>query len=398
MTTRSLPLQENNRIAALDIMRGLALIGILVANSIHFQYGLFPTQSIHELYPFGLLDQAAEIFILLFAQASFYTLFSFLFGYGMALLKERTEAQQLAFAPIYWRRMFILLGIGYVHGLFIWDGDILFVYALSGFLFFFFLKLKDRGLLIWSLILLLLMASSAAVPGDDPDVTTYDDQLESYSLEEMAALSLGSYSDVVTFRRYADPLGLGGFGTIIMNITAMVSVVGMFLLGAFVARKKWLVHVDTHRSLIKKVWWVTLLAGFPCKLVYIVHESAQTEMIHMTIGGPLVAMFYAASIALLTTNEKSRLILRPFEYVGRLSLTNYLMQSLVFTTLFYGYGFGLFNQIGVFAGLILSFLFFFLQIMISRWWLNHFYLGPFEWAWRIGTYLCIPPLKRRELS
>ncbi|NEU31433.1 DUF418 domain-containing protein [bacterium LRH843] len=393
MPIHSNPLQ-NDRIVSLDMMRGFALFGIFVANSVNFQFGLFPTPELHHLYPLGVFDRIAEIFILFFAKASFYTLFSFLFGYGMALLKERLEYRNLPFATIYWRRMFILLVIGFLHGLFIWDGDILFVYAMTAFIFYFFLKLKGRGLLIWSLLLLLLMASSIA--GNEEESTTLlDEQLFSYSAAEKTVLSSGSYAATILFRLHSDPLGMGVIGDIILNVTSMISVLGMFLLGAFVARKKWLEDVTNHSAFIKRIWWMTLLIGFPCKLAYILHDSYQNEMLHTTVGGPMTAMFYASSIALLASTEKGRALLQPLSYAGRLSFTNYLMQSIVFTTIFYGYGIGLFNKIGYFAGVLLVIGFFFLQVVVSTWWLRRFYVGPLEWVWRIGTYLRIPKLMRK---
>ncbi|KHF39197.1 DUF418 domain-containing protein [Halalkalibacter okhensis] len=391
MNSHSRPLQEGERIVTLDMMRGLALLGILIANSLHFQYGLF-VSDIHQLYPLGIVDHIAEGFILVFAQASFYTLFSFLFGYGMAFLKERLEQRDLRFGVVYFRRTFILLIVGFIHGVFIWDGDILFVYALTAFILFFFLKLKERGLLIWSFLLLFLMALSIASPEDDS--FSLDDQLLQYSIEEKEVLMSGSYSEVVHFRFTSDPLGLGWAGDMIINATAMVSVLGMFLLGAFVARKKWLLDVASNRPLFKRVWWITLLIGFPCKIAYLFIDNYAYEMLHTTVGGPLVAMFYASSIALLATNERGRKLLEPLSNVGRLSLTNYLLQSIIFTTLFYGYGLGLYSSIGTFMGLLLVFLFFTLQLLASKWWLNRFYIGPFEWFWRWGTYLSIPKIRR----
>lgn len=392
--TNAAPVLEQQRIEAIDMMRGLALLGILLANSMHFQFGLFLNPDIHSFYPLGMIDRLAEMFIVLFAQASFYTLFSFLFGYGMVLLKVRLLQQELNYAPIYWRRMLILLIVGYVHGLFIWDGDILFTYAISGFILFFFLKLKDKGLLIWSIILLSLMAMSITSSGEDEYTASIDEQLMSYSIEEKEVLSQGSYTDVVSFRESTDPLGMGLLGEIITLVSAMISVLGMFLLGAFVARKKWLEDPHKYRGLIKRIWWITLLTGFPCKLAFLINSNIQTETLHSMIGGPIVAMFYASSIALLATTPKGHKLLQPLTYVGRLSLTNYLMQSIVFTSIFYGYGLDLFGKIGYFSGVLLVFGFFIIQIIVSCLWLKAFYIGPFEWFWRACTYLKLPKLKR----
>ncbi|WP_100371856.1 DUF418 domain-containing protein [Bacillus sp. FJAT-45037] len=394
MSSRATSISDHERINSLDMMRGLALLGILLANSLHFQYGLFLIPDLHDYYPLGFLDRASESLIHFFATASFYTLFSFLFGYGMVLLKDRLIERGLRFWAVYWRRMFILLMVGCIHYLFIWDGDILLTYALAGFLLFFFLRLKERGLLIWSLILLLLMALSISVPEDE----TMSDQnalLAAYSVDEKEVLSSGSYAEVVMFRLTTDPFGLSGFGQILVILSAMIAVLGMFLLGAYVARQKWLLNVEAHRPMLKRIWWITLLVGFPAKIPHaFIGQNYQYEMLHMTVGGPFVAMFYATSIALLATNPNAQKWLQPLAMVGRLSLTNYLMQSIVFTTLFYGYGFGLFNSVGYFVGAILAVSFFFLQILCSTWWIKRFRIGPFEWFWRAGTYLELPKLRR----
>ncbi|WP_100406502.1 DUF418 domain-containing protein [Bacillus solitudinis] len=394
MKNRPTSIQESDRIFSLDIMRGFALLGILLANSMHFQFGLFLIPNLHDYYPLGLLDRVTEVVIIIFAQASFYTLFSFLFGYGMAFLKERLQQKSLRFTPLYWRRMIILLALGYIHGLLIWDGDILFMYALASFLLFFFLKLSEKGLLIWALILLLLMALSIASPEDDGSMTAFNESLTSYSINEKEILTSGSYHEVVSFRLHADPLGMGWIGDIVILGSGIVSVLGMFLLGAYVARKNWLLEARKHHVLMKKIWWATLLIGFPSKIAYTINDSEQFEMLHSMVGGPLVAMFYATSIVLVISNEKRIQLLKPLAYVGRLSLTNYLLQSVVFTSLFYGYGLGLFGQIGYFAGVIIVFFFFYLQILFSKWWITHCYIGPVEWLWRAGTYLYLPKLKR----
>ncbi|WP_017728749.1 DUF418 domain-containing protein [Halalkalibacterium ligniniphilum] len=392
MTQKPVPTLDSNRIEALDMMRGLALFGILLVNSMHFQYGLFPENT--NDYPLGSLDYATEVFIKIFGQASFYTLFSFLFGYGMALLKESLEQRELDFSKLYWRRMFILLGVGFLHGTYIWDGDILFMYAIGGFFLFFFLKLKEKGLLVWALILLGLMAVSSASPVSPEEEALLNEPFVQYSEQENEVLRNGSYADVVQFRVEADPTGMGIIGDVLIFITNIISVMGMFLLGAYVARKKWLVQIKEHKKLIKQVWWMTLLVGFPLKAAYFLNPSYQLEMIQILIGGPLVAMFYASSIALLSKTERGHRLLKPLAYTGRMSLTNYLMQSIVFTTLFYGYGIGLFGELGLFLGALLVVAFYALLLVASRIWLKNFYMGPFEWFWRAGTYWTIPAFRR----
>ncbi|TES52780.1 DUF418 domain-containing protein [Halalkalibacterium halodurans] len=388
------PTLESNRIEALDMMRGFALLGILLVNMRHFQYGLFPEYTMPA--PTSFLDSGADALISILAQGSFYTLFSFLFGYGMALMKDRFTEQKQGFVAVYWRRTLILLLLGYVHGLFIWDGDILFMYAICSFLLFFFLKLTERGLLIWALILLGIMATSALGElsmEEDPYTEAVFQSIAAYSEDEDAVLSSGTYGEVVEFRRTADPTGLGVLGDILIFVNNMISVIGMFLLGAFVHRKGWIANAAEHKAIFKRMLWIGLLIGFPIKIATVL-SPANLETIQIIIGGPLVALFYISCIALFSQTAQGKKLLKPFTYVGRLSLTNYLLQSLVFTTVFYGYGLGLYGSLGLFVGLLLSIGFFALQIVCSHFWLRHFRIGPMEWVWRAGTYLSIPKWRR----
>ncbi len=389
------PLNTNERIHSLDMMRGFALLGILLVNTMNFQYGLFLIPSLHDFYPLGIFDQLTEGFLYLFIRTSFYTLFSFLFGYGMVILQERSKQKNRSFAAIYWRRALLLLLIGLLHRVYIWEGDILVSYALTSFLFFFFLRFQAKGLLISALIFLGIMSLSAIAPGET-NLNDTSSEFYTYSVEEKEVLTNGSYVDVLMFRLHSDFYGLGILEDVFLEAATVLTVIGMFLLGAFVARKKWLIEVNQHKKLLKRIWWFTLLIGFGSKVPFLFSNSIAAEGLMTYIGGPLTAIFYATSISLLANTETGSQILKPFAYVGRLSLSQYLLQSLIFTTLFYGYGFSLFGKLGFFLGMLVSIAFFIIQILISKWYLNHFRIGPIEWLWRAGTYLSIPPFKKHK--
>ncbi|KGA95963.1 hypothetical protein AJ85_07955 [Alkalihalobacillus alcalophilus ATCC 27647 = CGMCC 1.3604] len=397
MKTSTLSPLEGGRIMQLDMMRGLAIFGILLVNIMNFQYGLLLQPDIHQFYPLGAIDRVTEGFLYLFVKTSFYTLFSFLFGYGMVLLQERTELKGTNFTGMYWRRAFLLLVLGILHRTYIWEGDILFTYALTSFVFFFFLYFKGKGLLISALIFLGIMGLSVLGANiDDTAASEYQDGIiYDYSVAEKEVLENGSYLDVLQFRFAADITGLGLIGDIILEITTVLTVIGMFLLGAYVARKKWLLQIQEKKSFFKKIWFVTLIIGFGAKLPYVLSSSYFSEALMTYIGGPFTAIFYATSIALIASTEKGKKLLTPLTYVGRLSLTNYLLQSIIFTTLFYGYGVGLFGQLGFFVGTLIAIAFFIIQIVISKLWLTYFVIGPVEWFWRAGTYFIIPKLKKR---
>ncbi|KMK75643.1 DUF418 domain-containing protein [Alkalihalobacillus pseudalcaliphilus] len=389
------PLNQG-RLQPLDMMRGLAILGILLVNIMNFQYGLLLLPDVHQYYPLGTIDQLTESILYLFIRTSFYTLFAFLFGYGMVILQDRSTLKEASFTGIFWRRAFFLFILGILHRTYIWEGDILVTYAIASFILFFFLFFKAKGLLISAIIFLGVMLLFIPPPGsgDVSELQQQEDTMYQYSLAEKEVLENGTYLEVLEFRMTSDITGLGIFGDILMEISTVIAVMGMFLLGAYFARKKWLDDIEGNLSLFKKIWWVTLFVGFGTKLPYAISPTYFSEGLMLAIGGPFTAIFYVTSVILLSRTEKGAKLLHPLTYVGRLSLTNYLLQSIVFTTLFYGYGIGLFGQLGFFVGTCIAIVFFVLQVLVSKWWLSRFVIGPVEWFFRAVTYMIMPKFKK----
>ena len=145
----------NQRVEVVDAIRGFALFGILLVNMTLIQFGLFASEK--PTYIFGKLDEGANWFIQFFGTHNFMSLFSFLFGLSIILLQKSIIAKGKKFFPTYIRRIIILLLLGYIHGTFVWEGDILFAYGVIGIFLMMFINRKPKTLLIWASILLALI-------------------------------------------------------------------------------------------------------------------------------------------------------------------------------------------------------------------------------------------------
>lgn len=380
-----MPITTKERIQSIDVIRGLAILGIFLVNMPSFYAPILYLDP--EKWWSGKLDQATNQFIDIFAQASFYTLFSFLFGFGMVIFKERAIAKGYSYYRLITRRLIVLLIIGCVHAFLIWHGDILISYAIVGTIMILFHKAKPITLLIWSLLLifipsllltgLMILASLVA-----PEVAVYPyDELLAGKLVEV--YSSGSFIDI-TLQRMEDWYYTNNLETVFFLILALLP---MFLLGAFIAKSKWFEQPDEHLKKIKVLWLISLIIGLPTKLgPYLFGKNLGTDYLQDSIGGPATAILYAASIVLLTRLPICKKILSPLAAVGRLSLSNYLFQSIICTLIFYSYGLGFYGKMKPFAGTLLAIGIFIVQIFLSKLWIGKFRYGPIEWIWRALTY------------
>lgn len=409
------PLQQAERIQIIDILRGFALFGILLVNmaifSQPFQSILFPAAPEMPWY-----DGIATWLIHFLAEGKFYALFSLLFGLGMILLMERIEARGRRFVPLYARRLLALLLIGLVHAFLIWPGDILIIYALLGFPLLLFRKARPRTLLIWAVILiaipLLFIAVATglvALGGMTPEGAQ---QIE----QSFAATKAGYVVDVargeevysggnfleITAQRTYDYLSMGLISFFVLGF----NILAMFLVGVYFAKRGIFNDLDAHRPLLRKLLAWGLTVGLVGNAIYatlimgIPRYDASIELLVATvaqgIGAPLLMLGYVAAICLLALRPAWGRRLALLAPVGQMALTNYLLQSIICTMIFYGYGLALFGQVGAAWGIVLSLAIYLLQIPFSHWWMRRFLYGPAEWLWRSMTYLKAQPMRRRR--
>ncbi|WP_246938660.1 DUF418 domain-containing protein [Bacillus pinisoli] len=390
------PISEKERILSIDVMRGFAILGIFLVNMASFHSPALYIGSNRELQGIDLWTVNVIDF---FAQASFYTLFSFLFGFGMIIFLDRAKEKGTAYKRLFVRRLFVLFVIGCIHAFLIWHGDILITYALFGGILLLFYKVKPKALLVTGLSILLIPAlllsallvlltifspEDAQMPKDEVAI---EQSIQHYKY--------GSYLEVTT-QRMTDYFYVNNVESAVF---LLITLLPLFLLGAYVAKSKWFSESRKYKKAIWVTWTISFVIGIPMKLLpYVTTKNIVTEYLQDAIGGPALALFYATSIVLLMETKSMRKVLQPFSYVGRLSLSNYLLQSVVCTTIFYGYGFGFYGDISHFHAFLLTVGIFIIQIFISNLWLQRFKYGPVEWVWRSLTYGKRQPFKRRSIQ
>jgi uncharacterized protein len=393
------PVPGQERIDAIDVLRGVAILGILIVNMGLFNHG-------EDLPAHGIVDRL----ILFFAQEKFKTLFSFLFGLGLAVQMLRVESRGGRFLPVYARRLGVLFLIGIAHSLLVWDGDILHDYAELGVLLLLFRRRSLKTLLVWAGVLVAIPAvfysltTARAVTGHvNPQVQrwiTYEngDEDEDNTADLERTYAHGTYGEMVAFRARELPRDL-------LPDTDDAFVLAMFLIGLYAGRRRIFHDIPRHRPLIRRVQRWGLLIGLAANAGFALGGSfdpAPDSVIQnvgrlcLVFGAAALSLSYAASIALLSQVDRWRRRLAPLAAVGRMALSNYLLQSLICTAIFYRYGLALFGRVSSSVGLLLTLTIFLVQIPLSVWWLRRFRFGPIEWLWRSLTYWQPQPMRVSE--
>jgi uncharacterized protein len=381
------PTSVSARIQSIDILRGFALFGILLVNMMSFAYPGFLYPALQSPNLSGA-DRAVEWTVRVFTQASFYTIFSFLFGLGFALQMRRL--QERGGLPIYARRLLILLAFGLLHSIFIWTGDILHTYALVGFLLIPFRDTRGRWLLLWGLAGILLATylywSALNIAGmlELPRETR---------AEIVRTYSEGSYLEV-TQTRWAESLN-----RFFNTLYGLPRFLALFMLGLYIGRRRIIERAHLHLGLLRWVAVLGLIIGLAGKGPYgydlltgaFTPDTARFfRSLAFNVSGPAMGIAYVAILLLLLQSRVGQALLAPLAAVGRMALTNYLLQSIICTTLFYGYGLGLYAQVGTLWTTVLACIIFGLQVPLSLVWLRHYRYGPMEWLWRTLTYGQVP--------
>lgn len=405
------PISLKERIEVIDIIRGFAVFGILIVNMAYFNSPVYLIVTDIQMWT-GVLDRVASITIRFLAEGKFISIFSLLFGMGMAILMMRADQKGFKFVPIYTRRLLILFLIGLVHSIFLWAGDILVPYAIFGFLLLLFRNCKQRTLIVWAIIFLvtpvLLMGLGWAFLEIGRSVPEAAKQIDKAFAEmdikyrmlfeqSLRVYSEGSFADIMKMR--LKDLVFMYFGLTFYGL----NVIGMFLIGLYVARSGILTAISENLKLLRRVFWFGLIFGIIGNIIYVyARENANLLVpssstflytVGFLIGAPTLSLFYITVIVLLIQFDRWKKLLKVFSAVGKTSISNYLFQSLICTIIFYNYGFGFYGKVGPALGIVLTLMIITLQIVISNWWIKHFNFGPIEWLWRSATYGKVQPMR-----
>jgi uncharacterized protein len=371
--TERAPTSPSQRIELIDALRGFALFGVLLVNMQYFSNP--PYATFLQSTSAGRPDWLAFWFVRLFAESKFYPLFSFLFGYGMAMQMRSARLREQPFAGLYAWRLFLLLLIGGYHSL-LWSGDILATYAILGLILLPFRERSDAVLIGFAVVC--LFAMSAAL-----------------SLAQLGLLPTALGSAGARF----EEIDSGDRQAIRQALRAM----SMLCFGLCAGRRELLTRapLDTPRLRRLIAWgWIV---GLPGNFAYLVlrEGSGDSELSWRWISaitmlawsGPLLALGYAATFLKLFGVARWRRRLAFLAPVGRAALTNYVLQTIACQALMSGWGLGYFGPVRPPLGVSLCLLVFAAQIASSHWWLRRFRFGPLEWLWRSLTYARRQPLR-----
>jgi uncharacterized protein len=383
--------KSGSRVTLVDAIRGFCLFGILQANMLIFQYGMIGTEFL-ALFQATELDQKAYNWLQVLVAGSFLPIFMFLYGYSLVKLRNGLLAKGCKPWRSLIRRFLLLIMIGSLHSYFFWDGDILFLYGLISFGLLLFIRCKPRTLIIWATVMMLLLGGLDLLgnligsPDDQP--TADRTKQEEYVKRSIPVFQTGSYKEVLQFRDKEDPLNLDDSELAAVAILSPIMLLPMFLFGMAAAGTSLFRHPQRERRKYLLLGLVCTSIGCALKLLSVFHIFGIKLASGSLIGGPLLAIGYLFLAALLLSSLRpASILLRAFQAVGKLSMSNYLMQTLICTTLFYGYGFGWFGKLGVVPGILLGLLIYALLAAASDLWLRKLsFAGPFEYILRAGTY------------
>jgi uncharacterized protein len=385
-------LPVRDRVLTLDVLRGIAVGGILLANVIVF-FGLtFLSRDQVAALATTTADQAALWLEHVLIDQKFYSIFSLLFGIGFGIQLSRGGDAAL---PRFKRRLRILLAIGAIHAFFIWAGDILMLYALLGFTLPWFARKSDRELLKWTVILLATPTVLYAIAltvwiATGQHAGSPNSGLPASMLHFFEGIGRGNLKDALV----GNLIFLSGRWADLFATVRFPKVLGMFVLGLWTVRTGVASSLETRRPLLVK--WATLgwLIGLPANLAaawifmrwdYLPPNGGGFVGTALQgVGVPMLAIGYAATVALLVI--AGRRWITVFAPVGRMALTNYLTHSLICTTLSYGFGFGLWWRTSPATAMAIAIAIIVVQIPLSALWLSRFRYGPVEWIWRRLTY------------
>ncbi len=399
------PTQTSEREIFMDVLRGFAILGIFIANLASFT---FYQGSANETGPMLLpaLDHKIEFLHHLFIEGKFYSIFSLLFGWGIALQFKRSEDKGVNGLPIIRRRLFFMLLLGALH-LLLWPGDIVFFYAIIGFIFLPLRKLSNRTLLITAGILVLL------------PIALYTAKMHWPVLNAPAGILYGTGAQIAeklvgisTEAEYANLAKTAGWGEIILSnipgfffrygylffVSRIPKVLALFCIGYVLGRSGFYTKIKDYKKTLYIIVIVGLLIGLPANF-YLAHYmsyfmadywSLKINGLYQTIayafGVMPLALVYVALFMLSFQTNLGKKILSVLAPVGKMAFSNYIMQTLIGSFVFLHAGLGYAGKVGPTFYSVFGIIVFGAQIVLSMVWLNYFNYGPLEWLWRSATY------------
>lgn len=411
MTTTSTPIKTHERELFMDALRGFAILGIFVANLNFLSHYQGSDNGGAWLLPDS--DDTMSFFHHWFIEGKFYSIFSLLFGWGIALQIKRGLDKGVDALPTVKRRLLFMLLLGAMH-LLIWIGDIVFFYAMLGFLLLPFRKFSNKTLLITAAILILSPILLYWLKMNYP-VLNYPAELLNQTGTNLREKLIGisdetSRNDFLQHAGWFDHFKRNVCGTFyryayLFFVSRIPKVLGMFLIGYVIGRSDFYKNLAQNKKILYWTIGLGLLIGLPANFGLAYHMSNfDDDYFDLKINGWYETIYYALGVVPLalayvgllmlsfqtTIGKKILLLISP---VGKMAFSNYLMHSLIGNFVFLGAGLGYMGQVGPIYLTLFAIVVFLFQIILSTIWLNYFQYGPIEWVWRSLTYNKAQPIR-----
>lgn len=388
--TSTLPTAQKDRNIIVDIIRGFALIGVLVVNFASY---------INEQTPEPILKASGSPFdsILInicdvFFEWKFMALFSMLFGYGFGLILQSLERKKINPDSFFLKRMFWLFIFGCIHTLF-WWGDVLHFYAISGIILLAFRNKSNHAVLFFSILFIFIVPILISYLLRNQPETFTDSDIQQLYNEYKNGNVINVFRANISF--YYKTFLISG-----SDLHDIVETTGRFMLGYYFLRLNIFQLVETKKNLFKKA----AVFSTPVMVAYFTSLwVVKNEMFHineyvlksfLSFGVISTTIFYTSILVLAYLYFGMNRFFKALQALGRMTLTNYLLISAFLIILLYGFGLGKLGEISILRIWIYALLWLFIEIIFSTFWLKKFTYGPSEWIWRQLTYGKRLPLKK----
>lgn len=397
------PIQKGERAAILDAVRGFALLGICLANAGYFSLYIFQKPQDMSAYTTAAVDVWLKWVHYIFIDGKFYSIFSLLFGIGFAIIFFNKSNAGQSRLNIFYRRLFFLMVFGLVHSFLLWDGDILFFYAVVGAFLPLFRKAGNKTLIVLAIILILspVLFDVIKVLTDGQWNLSRPLFAKATSMDKQVGITQDNISTwLIRNDRYAHLLDWNRSGfwwswQLRVDSNRAVKVFAMFLIGLYIGRNRLYTQLNAHLPVLRQVQKWGFLIGIPAGFAnayFHLDDKVLPEPLGLadTIAYALnvapLSLAYVATFCIWYCRNSNHPVLKWLQPVGSMALTNYMMQTVFGIAIYYGIGAGLGSGIGPSVFLPVAVAIFLVQTIYSHYWFRFFNYGPLEWIWRQLTY------------
>ncbi|WP_340112663.1 DUF418 domain-containing protein [Maribellus mangrovi] len=398
------PVTSRERIEYMDMLRGIAIFGILIANLRWFS---LYSPEVSGLFTFPKIDNTVYFLQHVFIESKFYSIFSILFGWGLAIQINRSKKDDASTASFLRRRLWFMLLLGGIHLFLIWEGDIVFLYGLTGFILVALRNYSSKTLLITGILLLLSPILLYFLKMNWPWVNSPSDYLYNFGEKTYKHFGwidqdtsrtgvLSKSKSIITSIKITLADAPYRFAYL-FAVSRIPKVLGAMLIGFVIGRTDLYYKFMNHKKKMLRICIAGLMVFIPLNYFLVsvlkndtAYYNLEMEGLVYTIAFAFVvfplAIFYMMALALMYDKKWIQKLLKPVLAVGKTAFSNYVLQSLIGIIVFYGIGFGLAEQFGPLAWTVCALIIFTFQMIVSNIWLKYFRFGPLEWIWRSLTY------------